>query len=126
MRHMERLKSRAKEIRKQLTAVYYAYRDSRVTALPKLIIGITVLYALSPIDLIPDFIPVIGYVDDLLIIPALIGLAIKLIPAAVMDDAQARAEREPVALKKNWTFAVVFVVLWVFLIYALLKALRIM
>jgi uncharacterized membrane protein YkvA (DUF1232 family) len=109
----ESLRTRAKDLKRQLSAVYYAFRDPRVRILPKIIIGVCIAYALSPIDLIPDFIPVLGYLDDLVIIPALIGLAIKLIPREVFAEAKERAELEPIALRKNWAFAVVFVILWI-------------
>ena len=102
-----------------MIAVYYASKDNRVKFIPKLIIGITILYALSPIDLIPDFIPVIGYIDDLIIIPALIGLAIKLIPKEVMEDSNEKAEKEPIRLRKNWTFGVIFIGFWLLAIYLL-------
>jgi uncharacterized membrane protein YkvA (DUF1232 family) len=109
----EALAARAKGLKRQLGAVYYACRDPRVGALPKALIVVCLAYALSPIDLIPDFIPVLGYLDDLVIIPALIGLAIKMIPADVYEEARRRAEAEPLSLRKNWTFAVIFILAWV-------------
>ncbi len=118
MKFAETLKIRAHEMKTQLTAVYYAYQDKRVNLAPKIIIGIAILYALSPIDLIPDFIPIIGLLDDFILIPALIGLAIRLTPTEVMRDAQKRAKEEPIKLKKNWAFGVVFISLWMLLLYA--------
>jgi uncharacterized membrane protein YkvA (DUF1232 family) len=109
----ESLGERAKDLKRQLCAVHYAYKDPRVNALPKVIIVVCLAYALSPIDLIPDFVPVLGYLDDLIIIPALIGIAIKLIPKEVFEDAKARAASEPLSLKKNWTFAAIFILLWI-------------
>lgn len=111
------LKSKAREMKKQLTAVYYVSKDSRVGFLPKAVIALTILYALSPIDLIPDFIPVLGYLDDLIIVPALIALTIRLIPREVWEESKNRAASEPIRLKKNWTFAVVFVLLWVLVLW---------
>ncbi|MGE4585360.1 MAG: YkvA family protein [Sphaerochaeta sp.] len=116
------LQKRARELKKQLSAVYYASKDERVGILAKLIMGIALLYALSPIDLIPDFIPVLGYLDDLIILPALIALAIRLIPAPVFQDAQKKAEQEPISLGKNWTFAVLFIGIWVVVCYVLVRA----
>jgi uncharacterized membrane protein YkvA (DUF1232 family) len=121
----ESLRSRAKDLKRQLSAVYYACRDPRVRIPPKIIIGICVAYALSPIDLIPDFIPVLGYLDDLVIIPALIGLAIKLIPREVFAEAKERADREPIALGKNWAFAVVFVALWITVAVLIVRAIAV-
>ena len=112
MSFLEKLKLRARKLKQQLGAVYYVSRDKRVGLLPKLIIGVTLLYALSPIDLIPDFIPILGYLDDLIIVPALLGLAIRLIPKEIWKEAEERAQRDPVVLAKNWTFAVLFVLAW--------------
>jgi uncharacterized membrane protein YkvA (DUF1232 family) len=107
------LAARAKSLKRQLGALYYASRDPRVGALPKALVIACLAYALSPIDLIPDFIPVLGYLDDLVIIPALIGLAIKMIPGAVYEEAKRRAEAEPLSLRKNWFFAAAFILLWI-------------
>jgi len=122
MSFISNLKDKAKKIKGNLTAVYYAYKDPRAGFLPKIIIGITLLYALSPIDLIPDFIPILGYLDDLLILPLLITLALKLIPKEVMKDAFTKAEEQPIRLKNNWTFAVIFIGLWILLAYVIIKA----
>ncbi len=118
----ESLRSRANDLKRQLGAVYYALRDPRVKAFPKIVIAVCIAYALSPIDLIPDFIPVLGYLDDLVIIPALIGLAIRLIPSEVFAQAKARAERESVSLKKNPAFTIVFVALWALVAALFVKA----
>jgi len=120
MKFSEKLQIKAKSLKKQLTAVYYAYQDPKVKLLPKIIIAISIGYALSPIDLIPDFIPVIGYLDDLIIIPALISLAIKMIPKEVMDEARRKAEAEPLILKKNWLFATIFILIWVLLLVVII------
>src|SRR5512140_113087 len=89
---LENIKKRLLELKKQVQAVYFASRDPRTPWYAKAVAGLVVAYALSPIDLIPDFIPVLGYLDDLLIIPAGIALAIKLIPKEVMTDARARVD----------------------------------
>jgi len=117
----ESLALRAKSLKAQLSSVYCAFRDPRVKALPKIVIGVCIAYALSPIDLIPDFIPVLGYLDDLVIVPALIGLAIKLIPREIFAQAKEKAEREPLTLRKNPAFAIVFVALWVALAALIVK-----
>jgi len=122
MKTIESLKVKAKSMKKQLSAVYYAYQDKRVGWLPKLLIGVAITYALSPIDLIPDFIPVLGYLDDLIIVPAVLGLAIKLIPNEVMEEAKKRADEEPINLKKNWTFGILFIAIWVIVLIVIIKA----
>lgn len=103
---------RAKLLKKDLLALYYACRHPDTGVFPKIIIFIALGYALSPVDLIPDFIPVIGHVDDLIMIPTLIALSIKLIPAHVMEESRIKAEKAPLSLKKRWLFAFLFGVLW--------------
>ena len=72
-------------------ALYLASRDTRVPICAKIMIGLVVAYALSPIDLVPDFIPVIGYLDDLLLLPLGIWLAIRLVPQEVWKECQSLA-----------------------------------
>lgn len=112
MKVLERLKTRAAALKAELAALYYAYRDPAMPMAPKLLILVTLGYALSPIDLIPDFIPVLGYLDDLLLVPALIRLSLHLIPEPVMVAARTEAAAKPVSFRKNWGFAVFVVVLW--------------
>jgi uncharacterized membrane protein YkvA (DUF1232 family) len=90
---MQRLKARARELKTDTYALYLAHRDPRVPWYAKLLVGLIVAYALSPIDLIPDFIPVLGYVDDLLIVPAGIALAVKLLPNGVLEEHRTNARR---------------------------------
>ncbi|HOV46671.1 MAG: DUF1232 domain-containing protein [Spirochaetes bacterium] len=116
------LKIRAKNLKNDIIAIYFAYKDPITPLLPKLVILLTLGYALSPIDLIPDFIPVLGYLDDLLILPALITLSIRLIPASIMKNARARAKTEPINLHKNWFFAIIFIILWLMIIYFIVSA----
>lgn len=87
----DRLKVWAGKLKADTYALYLASTDPRVPWYAKLLIGLIVAYALSPIDLIPDFIPVIGYLDDLLIVPAGIALASRLIPRDVLDEHRATA-----------------------------------
>ena len=91
------LRAWARDLKRDVVALWLAARDPRVPWRAKLVAGAVAAYALSPIDLIPDFIPVLGYLDDLLIIPAGIWLAIRLIPLPVLtelrDQAGAWAER---------------------------------
>jgi uncharacterized membrane protein YkvA (DUF1232 family) len=88
------LKERAKQAKRDAVALYYALLDERTPWYAKAVAAFTVGYALSPIDIIPDFIPILGYLDDLLIVPAGIALALRLTPPAVIADARERAERE--------------------------------
>jgi len=89
---LARLKNYAKTLKKEAYALYIAARDPRVPWYAKAFIGLVLAHTFSPIDLIPDFIPVLGYLDDLIITPLGIILALKMIPAEVMADARKQAE----------------------------------
>jgi len=123
MNLLQKLKARAAFLKREITALYYAHQDPRVGFLPRAALLLTVGYALSPIDLIPNFIPVLGYLDDLIILPGLVALSIRLIPADVMAAARARAEREPVRLGSNRLFALFFILIWLAVLFLLARAL---
>ena len=94
------------------------YKDKRTPLFAKILIGITVGYLLSPIDLIPDFIPVLGLLDDLIIVPFLIRLSIKLIPQKILNEAREKLISNAQYYKKtNWIFAIIIIVIWLGLIY---------
>lgn len=105
----------AKQLKQHTLVVYFAARDRRTPLLVRLLALLVAAYALSPIDLIPDFIPVIGYLDDLLLVPLGIALVVRLTPPEVMATAReqaARAVERPVSR----TAAVVVVLIWLGLI----------
>jgi len=107
-----RLKDRAQSIRRDIHAIYLAARDPRTPWYAKALAVCVAGYALSPIDLIPDFVPVLGYLDDAVIVPLGILAVVKLIPAGIMADnraAAARAAERPVSR----TGAVVIALIWV-------------
>jgi len=85
------LKARARQVKIDLIALSLAARDPRTPWYAKLIVAGCVAYALSPVDLIPDFIPVIGLIDDLIFIPIALALAIRFIPSEVLADCRSRA-----------------------------------
>ncbi len=105
----------AAALKQNIFTLYLASRDSRTPGVAKLIAILTVGYALSPIDLIPDFIPIFGYLDDLLLLPAGIWLAIRLIPVLVWEECIVRTKSEAFALLQSRTAAVVVVLLWLLL-----------
>ena len=109
---LNRLKLRARLLKNELYALYLASRDPRTPWYAKLVIGAVLVYALSPFDLIPDFIPVLGYLDDLILVPLGIALAIRLIPADVLEDSRRRAG-DGVRLPRSLAGAAVMVVVWV-------------
>jgi uncharacterized membrane protein YkvA (DUF1232 family) len=110
-------KNKAEQLKAQTLALYYAWRDPRVPWYAKAWIALVVVYAFSPIDLIPDFIPVLGYLDDLILVPLGVYLATRMIPAQVMQECQAKA-RENLAQGKpqyRWMSAVIIAV-WAILL----------
>lgn len=109
-------KSWARALKREVYALYLAYRDPRVPWYARLVAGCVVAYAFSPIDLIPDPIPVLGYLDDLILIPLGVALAIKLIPPTVLADCRAEAALVMAAGKPtNLVAAVVIVGVWLLL-----------
>ena len=109
---MGRLAEWARALKREALALYYAARDPRTPWYAKLIAGAIVAYALSPIDLIPDFIPVLGLLDELLLLPGAIWLALRMVPEPVLADARRRADA---TLEKptSRTAAFVIVLVWV-------------
>lgn len=108
----EKIKDRARALKTDAVALYIAVRDKRTPMLARLIATAVVAYALSPIDLIPDFIPVFGYLDDLLIVPLGIMLAVRLIPQRLMAEYRAQASIYG-RLPSNPAGAFIVVGLWV-------------
>lgn len=104
------LKAWAKNLKRDVVALWIAASSPRTPTAAKLVAGAVAAYALSPIDLIPDFIPILGYLDDLMIVPLGIALAVRLISPVLM--AEFRAEALAVARPVNRLMAVAIVVLW--------------
>ena len=118
------LKARAKKLKTDLPAVFLALNDHDTPLLAKVLAGITVVYALSPIDLIPDFIPVLGYLDDLILLPVLIALTVKLIPTDVLEKKRKQAEGMWQNGKpKKWYYAIPVVFIWTLIIVVIINAL---
>ena len=114
MKLLAKLKQKARELKAEARVLLLAYKDPRTPLSAKILIGITVGYLLSPIDLIPDFIPVLGVLDDFVIVPALIALSIKLIPQDVLQDAREIVRQDADGVqKKNWWFATVIITIWI-------------
>lgn len=117
------LKARAKKLKTDIPALFLALKDKQTPILAKVFAGITVAYALSPVDLVPDFIPVFGYLDDVILLPMLVVLTIKLIPNDVLERNRKQAEGlwengKP----KKWYFAIPIVLIWVLIIALIIKA----
>jgi len=116
MQFIEKWKQRARRLKVEIYALYLAYRDPRVPWYGRVFAACVVGYAFSPIDLIPDPIPVLGYLDDLVIIPLGVKVAISMIPPEVMIESRVKAQEvirqgKPV----NRAAAVVIVMIWLLL-----------
>lgn len=86
-----KVKDWARRLKREVVALWFACKDSRTPRIAKAVAIFTVGYALSPVDLIPDFIPALGFIDDAIILPGLIWLVLRLIPPDVMSDSRAKA-----------------------------------
>ena len=111
---LERLKHRARLLKTEVYALYLAYKDPRIPWYTRIFSICIVGYVFSPIDLIPDPIPIIGYLDDLILVPLGIALALKMIPKEVMDEYRQRARTTMLQGKPvNWVATAVIVGIWV-------------
>ena len=114
---IERFKQKSDQLKQEVYALYLAYKDPRVSWYAKIFAACVIGYALSPIDLIPDFIPVLGYLDDLVLLPLGIGMALKMIPPAVLAECRQKAsERLGRDTLKSRAGAVVVIAIWIFLL----------
>jgi uncharacterized membrane protein YkvA (DUF1232 family) len=111
MKLLERLRRWAGKLKVETYALYLAYRDPRVPRYARVFAALVVGYAFSPIDLIPDPIPVLGYLDDLILVPLGVALAVRMIPAEVLAEHRRKA-RELRGKPVNGTAAVVVVAVW--------------
>lgn len=119
------LKQRAQQLKTDIPALFLALSDGETPLLAKVLAGITVAYALSPVDLIPDFIPVLGYLDDLILLPLLVALTLKCIPKDVMEKHRSRTEGMWADGKpERWYYALPTVLLWVLIAVVIWKMLR--
>ena len=104
----------ARSLKRQTLTLYYATRDPRTPWYAKAVAGFIVAYAISPIDLIPDFIPVLGYLDEVILLPLALALAVRLIPEPELADARARAD-QAAERPTSRTAAVVIILIWILL-----------
>ena len=108
---MQRLKQRARHLKRETYALYLAARDPRTPWYAKLLAAAVVAYAVSPLDLLPDFVPVLGYLDDLIIVPLGLALVLRLVPAQVLAECRERA-RETTERPTSRLAAVIVVAIW--------------
>ena len=117
------LKERAKKLKQDIPAVFLSLKDRDTPLIAKILACITVGYALSPIDFIPDFIPVLGYLDDVILLPALIALTVPLIPKEVWERNRNLCktiwkDEKP----KKWYFAIPILLIWLLILWLIVKA----
>lgn len=116
------LKDRARRLKSDIPAVFIALRKKETPVIAKIFAGITIGYALSPIDLIPDFIPVIGLLDDVILLPIFIAVTIKFIPPKIFNECRIEAENLWSSGKpKKWYFAIPIILIWIVLIVIVIK-----
>ncbi len=114
MGYFEKWKKNAAEIKREIYALCLAYRDPRVPWYAKLLAACVIAYALSPIDLIPDPIPVVGYLDDIILLPIGIYLVLKMIPPEIIDECRQKAEIGAIQPGRGrWIAAGVIIVIWI-------------
>jgi uncharacterized membrane protein YkvA (DUF1232 family) len=119
---IESWKTKSKRLKTEIVALYLASKQPKTPWYAKVLAALIIGYALSPIDLIPDFIPVAGYLDDLIIIPAGIALLIKIIPRDILEECRAKAQSDLLNHKsKNWIAGVFIVLIWLLALYLVLN-----
>lgn len=116
------LKERAQKLKTDIPAIFLTLNNKETPLIAKIFAGITVAYALSPIDLVPDFIPGLGYLDDVILLPALIALTSRFIPKDIMADSQKLAE----AMWKDgnpekWYYSLPIILIWLLIIVVIVK-----
>lgn len=110
---LKKMKAWSKNLKKQVFILYFAYKDDRVPLYAKLFAICVVAYAFSPIDLIPDFIPILGFIDDLIIVPLGVMLALKMIPVLAIKDCEEKAnELMKKGKPKNWIVGSLIILFW--------------
>ncbi|SHF15174.1 Protein of unknown function [Seinonella peptonophila] len=113
-------KSGVNKLKEEIFTLYYAYQNPDTPIFAKLVTILVVAYAFSPIDLIPDFIPILGYLDDFILLPFGVLLAIKLIPQNILDQSRKRAHTRLSTKKpKNWVAGTIFLLIWIILLSGL-------
>ncbi len=117
------LKEKAKNLKLHIPVIFLCLKSKETPLAAKISAGVTIAYFLSPVDLIPDFIPVLGYLDDMIILPLLIALTIKLIPKETMEKYKKEAEsRGEAGIAKKWYFAVPVIIIWMSILFIIIKA----
>ncbi|MCK9860268.1 YkvA family protein [Paenibacillus sp. ATY16] len=111
---LNKLKTMARKLKANLMVMYLAYRDPRLPLFAKIFAICVVAYAFSPVDLIPDFIPVLGYLDDIILVPFGVYIALRLFPKEVLEEYRAKAEEQrKLGKPKNWITGTFIIAVWI-------------
>lgn len=119
---MKKLKAKIDALKYDVSALYLAYKRNDVPVYAKIMIVVTIAYALSPIDLIPDFIPVLGYLDDIILVPLFIYISLKLIPKEIMAECREQAkDLWQNGRPKKWYYVIPVVIVWVVVVCIVIR-----
>lgn len=116
------LKERAKKLKTDIPTIFLCLKDKDTPIIAKVFAGITIVYALSPIDLVPDFIPILGYLDDMILVPIFVILTIKFIPKDILERNRKLSKKlwengKP----QKWYYAIPVVFIWILIIGLIMK-----
>lgn len=116
------LQERAKQLKADIPAVFLTLKDKETPVIAKIFAGITVAYALSPIDFVPDFIPILGYLDDIILLPFLVALTIRFMPKDILErNRQRSVDLWEDGKPKKWYYAVPIILIWLLIIVLVVK-----
>lgn len=116
------IKERAYQIKQKIPIVFLCLKDKDTPFAAKFFAAITICYALSPVDLVPDFIPVLGYLDDVILLPTLIALTIKLIPKKIWEKNSLLVKNMWKDGKpKKWYYAIPIIFIWILIIWIIIR-----
>ena len=117
------IKDKTKKLKKDVPGVFIALKKKETPVIAKIFAGLTVGYALSPVDLVSDFVPILGYLDDIIVLPLLVAMTVKFIPRDIWE--QSKIESEGLwdnGKPKKWYYAIPIVTIWAIIIWLILKA----
>ena len=113
---MRRILQRLRALKNDVYILYLAFKHPQTPSLAKIVVGLIVAYVFSPIDLVPDFIPFLGYVDEIILVPIFLSIAYRLVPHTIMAECRRWAMKHPLTKKlRLWTGAVIVLVIWILL-----------
>ena len=115
-------KEKLRQIQTEVYVLYLALKDRRTPWYAKALAGVVVAYALSPVDLIPDFIPVLGYLDDLILVSAGVYLTFRIIPDHILEEHRQTIKTTPIDSRTKWIAAAVVILIWLLILYLVIEA----